>query len=109
MSMYGDNEYNQEKNDIFDEMEHFLETHPVSELLHIVSDVVEEKLIRLAYDEDPFQSKLKKIRTEIEKLPTKTRINWDGCCPDIDYPEIEYIDVTKKTLISIIDKYMEGE
>lgn len=44
MSRYGDNEYNQEKNDIFDEMEYFLETHPVSELLHIVSDVVEEKL-----------------------------------------------------------------
>jgi hypothetical protein len=48
---------------------------------------------------------LDKIRAEIEQLPTKTRINWDGCCPDIDYPEIEYVDVTKKKLLSIIDKY----
>ena len=48
---------------------------------------------------------LDKIRAEIEQLPTKTRTNWDGCCPDIDYPEIEYIDVTKNKLLSIIDKY----
>lgn len=46
-----------------------------------------------------------KIRAEIEQLPTKTRINWDGCCPDIDYPEIEYVDVTKNKLLSIINKY----
>lgn len=46
-----------------------------------------------------------KIRAEIEQLPTKTRINWDGCCPDIDYPEIEYVDVTKAKLLEIIDKY----
>jgi hypothetical protein len=48
---------------------------------------------------------LDKIRAEIEQLPTKTRTNWDGCCPDIDYPEIEYVDVTKNKLLSIIDKY----
>lgn len=48
---------------------------------------------------------LNKIRAEIEALPTKTRTNWDGCCPDIDYPEIEYVDVTKNKLLSIIDKY----
>ena len=48
---------------------------------------------------------LDKIRAEIEQLPTKTRTNWDGCCPDIDYPEIEYVDVTKAKLLEIIDKY----
>ena len=48
---------------------------------------------------------LNKIRTEIEQLPTKTRTNWDGCCPDIDYPEIEYVDVSMKQLLEIIDKY----
>ena len=48
---------------------------------------------------------LDKIRAEIEQLPTKTRTNWDGCCPDIDYPEIEYVDVTKAKLLDIIDKY----
>lgn len=48
---------------------------------------------------------LEKIRTEIEQLPTNTRTNWDGCCPDMDYPQIEYVDVTKDKLLSIIDKY----
>ena len=48
---------------------------------------------------------LDKLRAEIEQLPTKTRINWDGCCPDIDYPEIEYVDITKKKFLDIIDKY----
>lgn len=48
---------------------------------------------------------LDKIREEIEQLPTKTRTNWDGCCPDINYPEIEYVDVSKKQLLEIIDKY----
>jgi hypothetical protein len=47
----------------------------------------------------------KLIRAEIEQLPTNTRINWDGCCPDIKYPEIEYVDVTKAALLGIIDKY----
>lgn len=46
---------------------------------------------------------LDKIRAEIEQLPTKTMINWDGCCPDFDNPEIEY--VTKINLLNIIDKY----
>lgn len=46
---------------------------------------------------------LDKIRAEIEQLPTKTITNWNGCCPDIDYPEIEYVD--KNILLSIIDKY----
>jgi len=48
---------------------------------------------------------LDKIRAEIEQLPTNTRINWDGCCPDIDYPEIEYVDVTKAKLLQIVNKY----
>ncbi len=51
---------------------------------------------------------LDKLRAEIEQLPTKTRINWDGCCPDIDYPEIEYVDITKKKFLDILDKY-KGE
>ena len=52
---------------------------------------------------------LDKVRAEIEQLPTKTRTNWDGCCPDIDYPEIEYVDVTKDKLLDIIDKYQEAD
>ena len=52
------------------------------------------------------ESALDKIRAEIEQLPTNTRTNWDGCCPDIDYPQIEYIDITKDKLLSIIDKYI---
>lgn len=51
---------------------------------------------------------LDKIRDEIEQLPMNTRTNWDGCCPDIDYPEIEYVDVTKAKLLEIIDKYRTG-
>lgn len=51
------------------------------------------------------QPVLDKIRVEIDQLPTKTRVNWDGCCPDIDYPVISYVDVTKDKLLSIIDKY----
>ena len=43
MSMYGDDGYHSQMNDIYDEMERFLEEHPVSELLKIVSDVVESK------------------------------------------------------------------
>lgn len=49
---------------------------------------------------------LDKIRSEIEQLPTNTRTNWNGCCPDIDYPEIEYVDIPKKALLDIIDKYI---
>ncbi len=52
---------------------------------------------------------LDKLMAEIEQLPTNTRINWDGCCPDIDYPEIEYIDISKNNLLKIIDKYRTEE
>lgn len=41
MSMYGENEYNSQKNNIYDEIKIFLEEHPVSELLQIIADVVE--------------------------------------------------------------------
>lgn len=76
--------------------------------------VDKEELIKaLKYDrkqyekgfEDGLKSVLDKITEEIEQLPTNTRINWDGCCPCIDYPEIEYVDVSKAALLSIIDKY----
>ena len=42
MSMYGESEYNRDKNDIYDEIRSFLEDHPMFELLQIVADVVEE-------------------------------------------------------------------
>ena len=41
MSMYGESEYNSQKNDIYDEIKWFLEEHPVSELLRIIADVIE--------------------------------------------------------------------
>lgn len=40
MSMYGDDRYNNCKNDIYDELKLFLEEHPISELIQIVSDVI---------------------------------------------------------------------
>lgn len=40
MSMYGDSEYNTSKNNLYDEIKEFLEEHPVSELMEIVSDVI---------------------------------------------------------------------
>ena len=40
MSMYGDSEYNSNKNDLYDEIKEFLEEHPISELMQIVSDVI---------------------------------------------------------------------
>lgn len=43
MSMYGESEYNSQKNNIYDEIKWFLEEHPVSELLQIVADAVERK------------------------------------------------------------------
>ena len=43
MSMYGESPYNEQKNHIYDEMGYFLEEHPISELLKIVADVVEDK------------------------------------------------------------------
>ena len=43
MSMYGDSPYMYEKNDIYDEILRFLETHPASELMQIIGDVLERK------------------------------------------------------------------
>ena len=40
MSMYGDSDYNCEKNNLYDELKYFLEEHPISEMLQIVADVV---------------------------------------------------------------------
>ena len=40
MSMYGDSEYNTNKNNLYDEIKEFLEEHPLSELMQIVSDVI---------------------------------------------------------------------
>lgn len=42
MSMYGESDYNREKNNLYDDLKYFLEDHPVSELLRIVADVIEE-------------------------------------------------------------------
>ena len=41
MSMYGDSPYTNEKNDIYDVILGFLETHPASELMQIIGDVLE--------------------------------------------------------------------
>lgn len=76
--------------------------HDKSEELNGNKIYQEHKLILELLEQEDV---LAKIRAEIEQLPTKTRINWDGCCPDIDYPEIEYVNVTKNKLLSIIDKY----
>ena len=43
MSMYGESNYNEEKNNLYDELEEFLHDHPISELIKIVSDVIEGK------------------------------------------------------------------
>lgn len=43
MSMYGDSSYNNEKNNLYDELKYFLEEHPISEMLQIVADVVERE------------------------------------------------------------------
>lgn len=43
MSMYGDSEYNTNKNNLYDEIKEFLEEHPISELLQIVSDVIKHE------------------------------------------------------------------
>ena len=91
----------------------------------VIKGVVESNMLTMlskietveAIPKDQYEARLKadmvaildKIRAEIEQLPTKTRINWDGCCPDIDYPEIEYVDVTKDKLLKIIDKHRESE
>lgn len=42
MSMYGESEYNRQKNNLYDEIKWFLkDQHTISELLSIVADVVE--------------------------------------------------------------------
>jgi len=43
MSMYGDGDYAREKNNIYEEMRDFLENHSISELIRIVSDVIENE------------------------------------------------------------------
>ena len=43
MSMYGDDHYGQQKNDLLCQIEEFLEEHPVSELLEIVADAIERR------------------------------------------------------------------
>ena len=40
MSMYGDSDYNNHKNNLYDEIKWFLEDHPISELMQIVTDVI---------------------------------------------------------------------
>ena len=41
MSKYGDDERNMQKENLYYEMEDFLETHDIHELLEVVTDVVE--------------------------------------------------------------------
>ena len=41
MSMYGESEYAEEKNYLFNEIQRFLEEHPIEELIRIVADVIE--------------------------------------------------------------------
>lgn len=41
MSIYGESEYAEEKNYLFNEIQRFLEDHPVEELIRIVADAIE--------------------------------------------------------------------
>lgn len=43
MSMYGDDDYHYNMECLYNEIEEFLEEHPISELLKIVIDVIENK------------------------------------------------------------------
>jgi len=43
MSMYGDSEHGCQMNNLYDEINQFLESNPISELLKIVADAVEQK------------------------------------------------------------------
>lgn len=43
MSMYGDSEYITNKNYLYDYIKEFLEEHPISELMQIVSDAKKSK------------------------------------------------------------------
>lgn len=45
MSMYGDDRYNEEKNDMYSEIEDFVKNHSLSELLEIIADVIKYGLI----------------------------------------------------------------
>ena len=75
----------------------------------IAKDEVIEAATKRIMEQIERQNPLEDIKAEIEQLPTKTRTNWDGCCPDLDYPEIEYVDISKKELLSIIDKHVRGK
>lgn len=44
--------------------------------------------------------------SDIEDLRVTTRTNWDGCCPDPDYPEIESVDISKQKLIELVKKHL---
>ena len=39
--MYGESEYAEEKNYLFNEIQSFLEEHPIEELMRIVADAIE--------------------------------------------------------------------
>ena len=46
MSMYGDGRYNDDRNELYDEIKDFLKTHPIYELMEIISNVFQ-------YDYEP--------------------------------------------------------
>lgn len=48
MSMYGDGHYNDDRNYLYDEIKNFLKTHPIYELMDIISNVFE-------YDYEPIE------------------------------------------------------
>ena len=100
--------------DVQNQMDQEIEKTVITVVRKFGVDVNKGEIIKaLKYDRNQYSKGYKdgvndvldKIRNEIEKLPTKTRTNWDGCCPDIDYPEIEYVDVTKDILLDIINKH----
>ena len=43
MSMYGDNNYCMSKEYLFNDIEEFLEEHPISELLEVIADAIRNK------------------------------------------------------------------
>lgn len=45
----------------------------------------------------------KQVNDMLDKIRAEMMTNWNGCCPDFDCPEIEYI--TKNEMLNIIDKY----
>ena len=57
MSMYGESDYNVDRNRLYDEIKWFLEDHPIFELLQIVADVVEyEKDVISDFNKDDSDS-----------------------------------------------------